>query len=100
MADKTTIINKFGKMAGWNSLTINMLGRDVEGISEITYDDNVEIEGARGAGAYFCGYGEGNYEAKCSVTFYLEEWNAIQRALPPGKSVTAIAPFDIITEYE
>lgn len=96
----TTIINKFGKMAGWNSITVNFLGRDVEGISEISYDDSQEIEGARGAGAFFCGYGEGNYEAKCSVTFFVEEWNAIQMALPPGKSVGSIAPFNIIVEYE
>lgn len=25
-----TIINRFGKVAGWNSITVNLLGRDVE----------------------------------------------------------------------
>jgi hypothetical protein len=100
MARASSIINKFGKMAGWNSVTVNLLGRDVEGISEVTYDDNVEIEGARGAGMFFCGYGEGNYEAKCSLTLFLEEWNAIQKSLPKGKLVSDIAPFNVIIEYE
>jgi len=96
----TTIVNKFGLMAGWNALTMNMLGRDVEGITELSYDDTTEMEGARGAGMYFVGYGEGNYEAKCSVTLFKEEWDAIQAALPKGGSITSIPPFDIIAEYE
>lgn len=96
----TTIINKFGKMAGWNSLTVNVLGRDLEGISELTYDDTTEMEGARGAGMYFVGYGEGNYEAKASITLFLEEWNALQASLPSGASITDIPPFDIIAEYQ
>lgn len=99
-AKDTTIINKFGKMAGWNSVTVNMLGRDLEGISEIEYDDNVEIEGAKGAGAFFCGYGEGNYVAKCTLTLFVEEWNALQKSLPSGSLVSDIDPFDIIVEYD
>jgi len=95
-----TIINKFGKMAGWNSITCNMLSRDVEGITEISYDDSVEIEGAPGSGMFFIGYGTGKYVAKCSVTLYLEEWNAIQEAMPKGSLLSDIAPFPIIVEYE
>lgn len=100
MAWETTIINKFGKMAGWNDLTINMLGRDVEGVYEFAYDDNVDIEAIKGAGGEDIGYGEGNYTAKASITLYTEEWNAIQRSLPPGKHISQIAPFSITAEYE
>ncbi len=95
-----TLINKFGKMAGWNSITINLLGRDVEGITEVSYDDTLEIEGAPGAGMFFIGYGTGKYVAKCSITLYTEEWNAIQAALPPGSMLSDIKPFPIIVEYE
>ena len=35
MAQRTTIINKFGKMAGWNSVTARALGRDIVGIKTI-----------------------------------------------------------------
>ena len=62
-----TIINRFGKVAGWNSITVNLLGRDVEGITEIEYSDSLEKENIRGAGAYPVGRGEGNYEAKATT---------------------------------
>ena len=96
----TTIINKFGLMTGWNALTVNLLGRDVEGITELSYDDTIEMGGARGAGMFFVGYGEGNYEAKASITLFKEEWDAIQAALPKGASISSIPPFSIIAEYE
>ena len=100
MATASKIINKFGKLAGWNSITINLLGRDVEGTNELEYDDTLKMENVYGAGAYPVGYGEGNYTAKASVTLLLEETNAIQRSLPPGKRLSDIAPFDIVVEYE
>jgi hypothetical protein len=95
-----TIINKFGKLAGWNSITLRMLGRDVEGITELEYNDSVEKENVRGAGAFPIGRGEGNYEAKASITLYQEEIVALQQSLGPGKRLTDIAPFDIIVRYE
>lgn len=100
MASSSTLINKFGKMAGWNSVTVNVLGRDVEGITELEYSDSVELENAKGSGKYPCGRAEGNYEAKASITLYAEEVIALQSALPRGKRLSDIAPFDIIVEYE
>jgi len=100
MAKASSIINKFGKMAGWNSITVNMLGRDLEAINELDYNDTIDVEVVKGAGAYPIGYGEGNYEAKASISMYLEEWNALQRSLPPGMSIAEIAPFPIVVEYE
>ncbi len=97
---RSTIINKFGRMAGWNSIQVNMLGRDVEGITELEYNDSLDIEVARGQGAYPIGYGEGNYEAKAAISLYTEEWNALQRSLLPGMSIAEIAPFPIVVEYE
>jgi hypothetical protein len=94
------LINKFGKVAGWNSITLRMLGRDVEGITELEYNDSVEKGSIRGAGMYPVGYGEGNYEAKASVTLLQEEIVALQQSLGPGKRLTDIAPFDIIVRYE
>ena len=94
-----TLVNKFGLMQGWNSLTANMLGRDVEGITELGYDDSTEMEGARGAGMYFIGYTEGNYEAKCSITLFKEEIDLLQASLTKGASLTSIPPFNIVAEY-
>ncbi len=80
-------------------MTVNFLSRDVEGISKVAYDDSVEKENAHGKGKYPVGRGEGNYAAKASITLFKEEVIAIQRALPAGKRLTDIAPFDMTVEY-
>lgn len=94
------LVNKFGKVAGWNSTTATMMGRDVEGITELKYDDNVEKENIYGAGKMPIGRGEGNYKATCSITLIKEEVDAIQLSLGPGKRLTDIAPFDIAVSYD
>jgi hypothetical protein len=96
----STIINKFGVMQGWNSVTANLLGRDLEGITELAYSDSQKKENVYGAGAYPIGRGRGNYEAKCSITLLKEEVDAMKLALAPGKTIQDIAPFDIVVEYE
>lgn len=95
-----SLINKFGKMAGWNNVTLTMMGRDVEGITELSYNDSEEKENAYGAGKMPIGRGSGNYAAECSITLYLEEVVALQQSLGPGRRLTDIAPFDIAVSYE
>lgn len=95
-----TIINKFGKLAGWNSIKSTMMGREPEGISEIQYGDNVDKENIYGVGKDPIGRGEGNYKANASVTLTLEEVNALQMSLPRGKRLSDITPFDWTVEYE
>lgn len=97
---RTTIINKFGKMTGWNSITWNMLNRDVEGITQLAYDDNVSKENAYGGGKMPVGRSEGNYEANASVTLYKEEADGIDNALPPGMRMQDLPPSDVVCEYE
>ena len=94
------IINKFGTMTGWNQITVNLLGRDVEGINQLAYDDTDSKENVKGAGKYPIGRTDGDYEATASITLYLEEVLALQRALPRGKRLSDIAPFDIPVVYE
>jgi len=97
---KPVIINKFGRMTGWNSITLNMLGRDVEGITAIKYNDKVAKENAYGANKFPIGRGEGNYEPTCSLTLYKEEVDGLNASLPPGMRIQDIPPFDITVEYE
>lgn len=100
MADVKTLINKFGNMAGWNTVTASMMGRDIEGITALSYDDSLEKENAYGAGSMPIGRAIGNYSAKCSLTLYKEEIIALQLVLGPGKRLTDIKPFDITVQYE
>lgn len=94
------LINKFGKLGGWNSQTTTMLGRDIEGITELKYNDSEEKENIYGAGKYPIGRGSGNYKATCSITLIKEEVDALQLSLGPGKRLQDIAPFDIAVSYE
>ena len=93
-----TIKNYLGKLTGWNQTTINLLGRDVVGTDEFEYGDSTKKENAYGAGGLPVGSTEGNYEAKFSLSLYVEEENAIQALLPPGKRFQDIEPFDSIVQ--
>lgn len=95
-----TIINNFGKLTGWNNVTVNLLGRDVVGITELSYSDSTKKENAYGAGGMPVGRTEANYEAKASITLLKEEVDAIQKALPKGKRLQDIEPFEIIALYD
>ncbi len=96
-----TIINKFGTLIGWNKITINMLGRDIEGIEGVAYGDKITKENAYGAGKYPIGREEKNYEPdNAKLSLYKEEVLGIQLALPPAGRIQDIAPFDIVVEYE
>ena len=94
------LINKFGTMAGWNNITVVMLGRELEGITELSYSDNVEMENVYGSGGMPIGRARGNYAAEVSLTLYIEELIALQHSLPPGKRIQDIEPFDIPVLYE
>lgn len=96
----TSIINKFGKVAGWNNVIVRLLGRDVVGIVSLEYDDSVEKENVKGAGMFPVGQGDGNYEAKASLTLLQEEKISLTDALPPGVRLQDVAPFDIIVSYD
>lgn len=78
------IVNKFGTLLGWKDITFNLMGRDVEGITEIEYEDDQTIENEYGAGKMPIGTSEGNYTAKGTISMYAEEHIAILKSLPKG----------------
>jgi hypothetical protein len=96
----TTIINKFGKMTGWNSVTVNILGRDLEGITQLSYSDKETKENVYGAGKYPIGRSRGNYEAEAKISLYKEESDGLRASVGIGKRVMDIAPFDVVVHYE
>ncbi len=94
------IVNKFGRMTGWNSLTVNGLGRDIEGFTEFEYGDKMDKENIYGGGGEVIGRGYGNRTANASITLNFEEQVALQRSLPKGKGFVDIGAFDYLAEYE
>jgi hypothetical protein len=96
----TTIINSLGKMAGWNSVTCRLFGRDIVGITKISYDDEQDKENVYGVGKMPVGQSEGKYKAKASIELSIEERLAIQNSLPSGVRIQDIAAFPIVIAYE
>lgn len=94
------LINKFGTLTGWNDTTVNVFGRDLEGIEAFKYTDSEDIGLAFGAGKYAIGKTRGNYEAQASMTLYYEEVVAIQKQLPAGTRFQDIPDFDVAVVYE
>lgn len=99
MAEVKKIVNAFGTLVGWNATTVNFFGRDLEGITEIQYDDDVPKENMYGAGNMPVGQGEGNYGAKCKLVLFKEEVTAMLDAMPKGKRLQEAAPTDIVVQY-
>ena len=94
------IVNRFGRMAGWESISVNILGRDLDGIIAIEYSDELETELIYGAGKMPVGKGTGNYSAKGSITLLQEERLALIESLPRGSRLQDIDDFDVIISYE
>ncbi|MNS03120.1 hypothetical protein D3C72_344480 [compost metagenome] len=97
---QAVVVNKFGTLQGWNSITLNMLGRDLQGITALGYSDEVAKENAYAAGMFPVGRTEGNYEPKANITLLKEEVDALQASLPPGMRLQDIPAFPIIVVYQ
>jgi len=93
------LINRFGSVMGWNKISAKLFGRFLEGITEISYDDEEDQELVYGAGGKPIGKGKGNYKPKASITLTEEERRAIMESLPPGMRLQDIPDFDITVSY-
>lgn len=94
------IINKFGTLIGWNNITVPMMGRELEGIQEISYNDEEEHGVEHGGGKYPVGKTRGKYTAKASLTLLVEEVIALQKQLPKGTRLQDLPDIDIPVQYE
>ena len=96
MAQIQNLTNKFGQMAGWNSMKLPIFGREIEGILSVSYDDNMDISAVKGSGVMPIGISDKeNYEAKFEMEIYQEEMYAILDALPKGSRISDMQPVDV-----
>ena len=82
----------------WSSVRMNMLGRTVDGVAQIEYDDTQEKQNNYGAGKMPNHRGLGRYSATCKMTLYQFEVVALQQAIG-GLRLQSIPPFDITVTY-
>jgi hypothetical protein len=89
-----------GEMYSWSNVRVNLLGRNLVGIKGIEYDDSEEIKGVKGRGSKDIGFVQGNYAATGKLTLEMSEAEALNAALPRGRRLQQIRPFDITVVYK
>lgn len=70
-----------GKCYDWSSVTINVSGMESIELSEISYDDEQELEPIYGAGGKVRGYGTGNQKNSVKLTMSREDYNEMVRVM-------------------
>ena len=97
MATVTPLIN--GTAYSWSSVTVNVLGVQVVGITSISYSEEQEIESNFGAGNRPVSVGYGQIVSEGSVTLHHEEVARLEAVAPNGR-LQEIPPFDIVVNFE
>lgn len=82
----------------WSQIKLNLLGREVVGITAIDYSDKQEMQDNYGAGNYVVSRGIGKVMCEASITLEAAEVEALQFASPTGR-IQDIPEFDIPISY-
>jgi hypothetical protein len=95
------INNRFGRLTGWANLTVNQLGRDLEGIVGISYGNQQMVANEYAAGSDPIGFSVGNYETDdVVIRVLLEEWLMLSNAAGKGKRLFDIPAFNVVAGYD
>lgn len=92
----TPLIN--GEAYSWSQIEVNVLGRDVAGITSVSYSETEEMEDNFGAGNRPVSRGYGAITTEASLTLQMEEVEALQEASPDGR-LQSIPEFDVNISY-
>lgn len=88
-----------GRSYGWSSISVNIGGRIIEGITAISYNGRQNKTNNNGRGGKPVSRGRGSKEYEASITLEMKEVANILAGIP-GKELTDIAPFPIIVSYQ
>ncbi|MEZ5195115.1 MAG: hypothetical protein R2764_01550 [Bacteroidales bacterium] len=91
-------VNINGQVYEWASLTANISGVAVAGITAITYKEDQQMEAVYGSGNRQVGYSSGKITNTGSVTLLMEEVEALQSASPTGR-LQDLPEFPIIAQF-
>ena len=84
-----------GAEIGWGQLKFGGFGAALPGITEISYDEEQEVEGVYASGNEVQGIGYGNIKRTGSIKMRRWQLNALLAGLPAGDGPNGIAPFNI-----
>lgn len=83
----------------WVDITVNILGRQVPGITSIEYGDSREKQNNFGAGTNPVSRSRGKrVPENVKMTLYKSEMQGLQ-AIAPNGNIDDIPPFDIVVSY-
>jgi len=88
-----------GQAYTWAQIKINILGRQIIGVTKITYKESEEMQDNFGAGNRPISRSYGKIETEASIEMYMEEIEALQAATPEGR-LQSIPEFDIVVSYQ
>lgn len=88
-----------GVAYSWSQIKINILGRQVIGVSKISYSDKEEMQDNYGAGNRPVSRSYGKISCEASMELYMEEIEALQKASPSGR-LQDIPEFDVVVSYQ
>lgn len=94
MANNRALVNGVGY--SWVDISVNILGRTLEGIVSLNSAYSRLKENTKGRGKKAVERVRGSEDFVCSMGVTKKESAAIQNSLPPGTKLTDIKPFPII----
>lgn len=89
-----------GTRHSWASIELVLFGITITGVTAVSYKKKSTITNEYGAGGEPVHRGVGNNEYEASITLMKYEVDRIMAALPAGKSLGDIAPFNIAVVYK
>ncbi|NBR15169.1 MAG: hypothetical protein EBU01_11430 [Crocinitomicaceae bacterium] len=89
-----------GKQHAWASVSVNILGRTLTGITSISFGHKKNKENLYGAGDEPIARGDGNKEYEpVKFSVYQFEAEGIEKVAPLG-DITSIPPFEIVVQFK
>jgi hypothetical protein len=89
-----------GKYRNYSSIRITAFGGLFTTVKAISYERTDAIDGVKALGTTKdIGYTQGDEKCVGSITLLSEEVDALQKSLPPGKSIQDIPAFPISVSY-
>ena len=88
-----------GVAYSWSQVKINILGRQVIGVSKISYSDKEDMQDNYGAGNLPVSRSYGKISCEASIELYMEEIEAIQKASPTGR-LQDVPEFNVVVSYQ
>jgi hypothetical protein len=87
-----------GRSYSFSDIQINILGLQINGVTDIDYDLKQNMENIYGAGNNPVSRGYGKFEPTAKISLLMEEIENITAVAPQGR-LQAIPEFDIIVIY-